>query len=265
MRIRKMVGAKEALIPFGDLVLIDPGQHGGSWGEFFHNQQPLHLEIGMGRGKFLVGMAQKYPEINFIGMEFREELVLKAAKRAKPVPENLVFILGNAADLADCFQPGELNRIYLNFSDPWPKERHVKRRLTADLFLAAYRRLLVPGGEIHLKTDNRELFQFSINQLARHHFFLGNISLDLHQGSCPDNVTTEYEERFMPTRPIYRCEARCLPWAGAVSEAGWGKGRKKCLNISVPEETANGFPARRRSSWAWFPAADSLCRSGFLS
>jgi len=228
MRIRKMVGAKEELSRFGRLVLIETTEHCGLWQDYFQNSHPVHLEIGMGRGKFLVQMARSYPAINFIGLEFREELVYKAAKRAQPAPKNLVFILGNAAQLTDYFAPGELARIYLNFSDPWPKDRHAKRRLTADTFLRDYRLLLSPAGEIHLKTDNRALFQYSLNQLARHGFFLKNISLDLHEKGCGDNVTTEYEERYMKDQPIFRCEALKLE-AIPAAEADLRKETRKML------------------------------------
>ncbi|ATW23667.1 tRNA (guanosine(46)-N7)-methyltransferase TrmB [Candidatus Formimonas warabiya] len=208
MRLRRIPGTKEALGHFPDLVIGEPSRYYGSWNQFFGNEHPIHLELGMGKGKFLHLLSQAHPHLNFLGMEFREEMVYKAVERFKGRHDHVGFLWANVDKILEFFAPGEISRIYLNFSDPWPKKRHEKRRLTHGNFLKKYQIILSPGGEIHLKTDNQDFFEFSLNAFADGGFFLKNITFDLHHSNFPGNMMTEYEERYSPVMPIYRCEAK---------------------------------------------------------
>lgn len=210
MRLRRIAGAKEALADNPDLVIVEPSRFYGLWHQYFGNHNPIYLELGMGKGKFLSTMANRNPDINFIGVEFREEMVYKALGKVTENQKNIGLLWANVDHIETFFAPGEISRIYLNFSDPWPKKRHEKRRLTHETYLKKYDLILSPEGEIHLKTDNKALFEFSLNEFANFGFFLNNISLDLHQSKFRDNIMTEYEERYSPFMPIYRCEARLL-------------------------------------------------------
>ncbi|NGQ96827.1 tRNA (guanosine(46)-N7)-methyltransferase TrmB [Brevibacillus sp. SYP-B805] len=213
MRLRNIPGVEQALLQYPTYV-EHPAQHKGRWQERFGNHHPIHLEIGCGKGRFITTMAARHPEINYIAVELKAEVVYRAAQRTegKPVP-NLAFVQHNAAQLTDLFAPGEIERIYLNFSDPWPKKRHYKRRLTYASFLQAYKQVLKPYGEIHLKTDNEQLFEFSLNQFSEEGFRLRHITFDLHRSPfAEENVMTEYEERFsLRGQRIYRTEAIFLP------------------------------------------------------
>ncbi|WP_089609816.1 tRNA (guanosine(46)-N7)-methyltransferase TrmB [Dehalobacterium formicoaceticum] len=210
MRLRRIPGTKEALTRYPDLVVFEPARYYGCWKTYFGQEHPIYLELGMGKGKFISTMAGENPQINFIGMEFREEMVYKAIGKAGESRSNMRFLWAEADDVEEYFAPGEIQRIYLNFSDPWPKKRHGKRRLTHQKFLKKYKHILSPGGEIHFKTDNQELFEFSLNEFAGEGFFLKNITFDLHRSQYPGNITTEYEERYRQERPIYRCEAALI-------------------------------------------------------
>jgi tRNA (guanine-N7-)-methyltransferase len=191
-----------------------PTEYKGRWKERFGNDNPIHVEIGCGKGRFITTLAARHPELNFIAVELKAEVVLRAAQRTeqRSIP-NLAFVQYNAAMLTDLFAESEIDRIYLNFSDPWPKKRHYKRRLTYKSFLDLYKQVLKPHGEIHLKTDNENLFEFSLNQFSNERFRLRNITFDLHQSSMAEgNVMTEYEERFSSRgQRIYRTEAIYLP------------------------------------------------------
>ncbi|MGI6066233.1 MAG: tRNA (guanosine(46)-N7)-methyltransferase TrmB [Bacillota bacterium] len=207
MRLRKIPGIEKKLESYSNLVVNNPPLFKNNWQNYFSNSYPIHLELGMGRGKFITALAAKYPQINFIGMEYKPELIYKAVQRTSNCLRNVVFLLWDVNNILAVVAHREVSRIYLNFSDPWPKKRHAKRRLTHRGFLEKYKQVLVPGGDIHLKTDNRDFFQFSLNELADCGFFLKNISLDLHSDNFSENITTEYEERFLASTPIYRCEA----------------------------------------------------------
>lgn len=213
MRLRNIPGVEQALLQYPTFV-EKPLDYKGRWHEYFANNQPIHLEIGCGKGRFITTLAAKHPEVNFIAIELKAEVVFRAAERTerKEIP-NLAFVQYNAALLTDLFAAGEIERIYLNFSDPWPKKRHYKRRLTYASFLHTYRQVLQPNGEIHLKTDNEKLFQFSLNQFADEGFRLRHITFDLHQTAfAAENVMTEYEERFSKRgQRIYRAEAISIP------------------------------------------------------
>ena len=210
-RVRKQPGAKELLYSYAPLVVLDTYEHKGRWQEVFPTPQPLEIEIGMGRGNFIFEKALKNPEKNFLGVEVIEEIINEAIGKMEQkggVPDNLRFIWINAQNLTDIFAENEINRIYLNFSDPWPKNRHRKRRLTHSNFLKQYREILAPGGILEQKTDSRELFEFSLNELAAEDWKFEKIMLDLYQKLPEDNVATEYEEKFVKRGlPIYYLQA----------------------------------------------------------
>lgn len=210
-RVRKQAGTDEALREFEGFVVRDPMEYKGKWNSVFGNENPIRAEIGMGKGQFIRTMAAQNPDINYIGVEVVPEVVLTAIKRMERMegrPENLRIILYNAAQLQDMFADGELDRIYLNFSDPWPKFRHAKRRLTYHSFLNQYADVMKPDGEVHFKTDNQGLFEFSLNEFAAYDWKLKNIQLDLYRKLPEDNIATEYETKFHKNgQPIYRLEA----------------------------------------------------------
>lgn len=211
MRLRNIPGAESALREYPTFV-DNPVSFKGRWRERFGNDNPIHVEIGCGKGRFINTLAERHPEVNFIAVELKAEVVLRAVQRTeyREIP-NLAFVQFNAAELTELFADHEISRLYLNFSDPWPKSRHAKRRLTYASFLNTYRQVLKADGEIHLKTDNEKLFEFSLNQFAQEHFQMHNITFDLHQSKLAQgNVMTEYEERFSSRgQRIYRVEARC--------------------------------------------------------
>lgn len=210
MRLRNIRGAKEA-IAASPYVVQDAQQYRGRWSEFFGNCHPLHIEIGMGKGQFITSLAQKNPGINYIGIELYESVLIRAVTKREAIGEcpNLIFLRYGAEHLEGVFAPGEVERIYLNFSDPWPKERHAKRRLTSKEFLLRYVKFLQPTGQIEFKTDNRALFDFSLNQAEEMGWQLEEISYDLHHSPYMEgNIMTEYEERFSALgNPIHRLVA----------------------------------------------------------
>ncbi|MGN7469791.1 tRNA (guanosine(46)-N7)-methyltransferase TrmB [Brevibacillus sp. SAFN-007a] len=211
MRLRNIPGAEAALREYPTFV-DNPLSYRGCWKERFGNDHPIHVEIGCGKGRFINTLAQRHPDINFIAVELKAEVVLRALQRTehRAIP-NLAFVQFDASKLTELFADHEIARIYLNFSDPWPKTRHAKRRLTHTSFLKNYRQVLAEDGDIHLKTDNEKLFEFSLNQFAAERFQMRNITFDLHQSKlAEENVMTEYEERFSSRgQRIYRVEASC--------------------------------------------------------
>ncbi|PYI53016.1 tRNA (guanosine(46)-N7)-methyltransferase TrmB [Paenibacillus flagellatus] len=217
MRLRGRKGIRETIERQTDLIVLDPQNWKGRWAERFGNDKPIHVELGMGKGKFISEMSVLHPEWNFIGVDMYDELIRRAGDKARAAagredggaPDNLALALFNIERIEDMFAEGELRRIYLNFSDPWPKKKHARRRLTHPAFLAKYARMLDRYGEIHFKTDSRSLFEFSLNAFADMNIRLRNISLDLHKdGPAPDNVMTEYETKFAgQDMPIHRLEA----------------------------------------------------------
>ena len=176
----------------------------------FGNEQPVYAEIGCGKGRFITESARRSPEINFLAIE-REPAILAAAARRgvllkSEVPCSLAFLLLDVSELGERIKPGLIDRLYINFCDPWPgKKKWAKRRLTHESFLKLYQRLVVP--EIHFKTDNRFLFEFSLESFNQNGWKMQNISLNLHADALPDNIVTEYEEKFSKDGPIYRLEA----------------------------------------------------------
>ncbi|TYC47809.1 tRNA (guanosine(46)-N7)-methyltransferase TrmB [Weissella muntiaci] len=214
MRLRNKKWARPWLVEHADLVIDQ--EHAvalqGKWQTIFAAEQPIHVEIGTGKGQFIIGMAKKYPSINFIGMEIQDSAVAVAARKAfddeTDLP-NLKFIYGDGAGVETYFTTGEVSKIYLNFSDPWPKTRHENRRLTYKSFLSGYQAVLPKGGELEFKTDNRGLFEYSLYSFAQYGvtFMPDGLSLNLHQDSekMLDNVETEYEQKFSEQGfPIYK-------------------------------------------------------------
>ena len=171
---------------------------------------PLHIEVGCGKGDFITELARRNPEIFYIAVEKVSNVAVLAMEKAKAAElANLKFIRGDFADAAEFFPDGSVERIYLNFSDPWPKNGYAKRRLTHGRFLELYKRILAPNGEIHFKTDNRELFEFSLETFPENGFELNNVTFDLHSSDFEGNIMTEYERRFSEMGvPICRLEAR---------------------------------------------------------
>jgi tRNA (guanine-N7-)-methyltransferase len=197
MRQRFKPWAKEKLMDHSEIVSIDPVTMKGKWHSFFGNNNPIHIEVGTGKGQFINGMGMQNPSINYLGMELYDSIIVTALDRIlednKP---NVKLIRADAAHLLDYFEPGEIERVYLNFSDPWPKKKHAKRRLTHESFLKRYETILNQPGEIHFKTDNQGLFEYSLESMSKYGMFFKYISLDLHNSGMEDNVMTEYEEKF---------------------------------------------------------------------
>ena len=165
MRLRNIPGSKE-IIGSSRYVVQEPQKFKGRWQEKFLRTAPLHIEVGMGKGRFIMDMARLHPEINYVGIEMYDSVLLRAVQKMDQTEEdlpNLCFLRVDARELPDIFAPGEVDRIYLNFSDPWPKDRHAKRRLTSRQFLERYDRILKPEGHLEFKTDNRDLFVFSLD------------------------------------------------------------------------------------------------------
>ena len=211
MRRRRKKGADEKLLSYTKYVLRDDiDKLKGKWNLKFRNDNPIHVEFGTGKGKFITTLAKQNPDINYIAMELKEEVLLKAVEKADASNlNNILFLWGDVSNILDYFEAKELSRIYINFCDPWPKNRWSKRRLTHSGFLDMYNRVLEDDGEIHFKTDNEKLFEFSLNEIAANNWLLKNISLDLGNSEYENNVTTEYEDKFMSQgMRIFRCEAK---------------------------------------------------------
>ncbi|GGD00736.1 tRNA (guanosine(46)-N7)-methyltransferase TrmB [Enterococcus wangshanyuanii] len=206
MRMRKRAGAAELLASHPELVVDKPEK----WQERFGNEHPIHIEIGSGKGQFVVGMAKAHPEINYIGIDMQLSVLSIALDKAleEDLP-NLQLLHVDGKALSEYFAENEIDQIYLNFSDPWPKTRHEKRRLTFKTFLETDETILKPNGEIHFKTDNRGLFEYSLCSFSKYGMILEQVWLDLHASDYEGNIMTEYEEKFSAKgQPIYRVEAR---------------------------------------------------------
>ena len=201
MRLRNIPGADEAILQ-SPYCIQDAAAYAGKWYTLFPQKAPLHIEIGMGKGQFIMGMAKAHTDINYIGIEKYTSVLLRAVQKmeAEETPlDTLRFLCFNAEDIAEIFAPGEVDRIYLNFSDPWPKDRHAKRRLTSSAFLDRYDQILAKGGHIEFKTDNRDLFDFSVEEInASSTWQIEALTYDLHNDTSMNagNIMTEYEEKF---------------------------------------------------------------------
>lgn len=209
MRLRNIKGSREE-IAVNEYVVHEPEKLKGNWKNFFENNNPIHVEIGMGKGKFICQLALENPDINYIGIEKYSSVLIRAIEKRKQLElNNLMFIRFDADYINDIFEKDEINRIYLNFSDPWPKDRHAKRRLTSKEFFARYNNFLVKEGEVIFKTDNKDLFTFSLEQVEEAGWKLKNHTFDLHHSEYMEgNVMTEYEEKFSAIgNPIHRLVA----------------------------------------------------------
>ncbi|GCF95050.1 tRNA (guanine-N(7)-)-methyltransferase [Enterococcus florum] len=210
MRVRKRPGAEELVAAHPEYVVQDPEAWKGRWHQRFGNDHPIHIEIGMGKGQFITGMAAAHPEINYIGVEMQISVVSIALDKLIECPlANLQLLHVDGSELTNYFSDSEIDQIYLNFSDPWPKKRHEKRRLTSHSFLEVDETILRPSGEIHFKTDNQGLFEYSLSSFSKYGMILEQVWLDLHHSGYEGNIMTEYEEKFSKKgQPIYRVEAR---------------------------------------------------------
>ena len=231
MRLRKKPWVSGALEEYSDSVLIKdllcaktlaPGLNlddeikkvsdrlKGHWHDIFGRTAPLYVELGTGKGKFISEMAEKHPEINFVGIESQQDVLYYVAQKVREKKlTNVRLLVFDVNHLLEIFENGEVNRLYINFCDPWPKVRHAKRRLTHGIFLDKYAMVLAAGGEIFFKTDNRILFDFSLEQFAEKDLLMDKVTFDLHESGLLDNVMTEYETKFsgMGTK-INRCEIK---------------------------------------------------------
>ncbi len=194
MRLKNIKGAA-SVIEASKYIIQNPEHFRGHFQSLFHNSHPIHLEIGMGKGNFIINMAKKYPEINFIGIEMYDSVMIRPVQKLEneSLP-NLKLIKADATNITEIFSR-EIDVIYLNFSDPWPKKRHEHRRLTSERFLERYDKIFKGEQVIIQKTDNRKLFEYSLQSLTNHGYQIAELSLDLHADDIP-NVQTEYEERF---------------------------------------------------------------------
>ena len=209
MRLRNITGSREVIAdsPYVVQEALQP-KCPGTWKDIFGNEQPIHIEIGMGKGKFIHTMAKEHSEINYVGIEKYSSVLLRAIQKMEQEElPNLKFLRMDAENITKVFGAGEVDRIYLNFSDPWPKDRHAKRRLPSREFLARYDVILKQGGQLEFKTDNRELFDFAVKELEPAGWKALVLTYDLHSEETlmQGNVMTEYEERFSAMgNPIYK-------------------------------------------------------------
>lgn len=209
MRVRKKPWADDFINEHQEYIVLEPKQQLGKWQQRFPKEQPIYVEIGTGKGQFIMGMAEKYPNINFIGIELQTSVIAVALRKLvdNPLP-NVQFILTDGADVNEIFANGEIAKIFLNFSDPWPKSRHAKRRLTSPQFLAGYQTVLPDNGVVEFKTDNRGLFEYSLTSFNNYGLTFDEVYLDLHRSDAnEDNVETEYEQKFSAKGPIYKLVA----------------------------------------------------------
>jgi len=197
MRVRNRKGATELLEANPQYVILNPEDAKGKWHEIFGNDHPIHIEVGSGKGAFITGMAKAHPEINYIGIDIQKSVLSYALDKVleADVP-NIKLLWVDGDSLTNYFGDGEIDQLYLNFSDPWPKKRHEKRRLTYKSFLDTFKQILPEHGEIHFKTDNRGLFEYSLVSFSQYGMTLKGVWLDLHASDFEGNVMTEYEEKF---------------------------------------------------------------------
>lgn len=202
MRIRRKKNTEENLKNFSDFVILDNiGENfKNNWRKTFDENnlsRKLFVELGTGKGDFITQLAEKNPEINFLGLEMEREVILKAARKIQEKNlKNVRLALFDINKISEIFAENEIDRIFINFCDPWPKKRHAKRRLTHINFLEMYKKILKNGGEIHFKTDNRGLFDFSLEQFELANLNVRDVNFDLHANEPPENIRTEYENKF---------------------------------------------------------------------
>ncbi len=207
MRLRN-VKNKQQIMDASSYLVKNPKDYCGKWNTFFEKNQPIHVEIGTGKGQFILGMALAHPEWNFIGIEKYDSVIARALEKIPEGVPNLCMIRMNALEIDEVFSR-EVETIYLNFSDPWPKKRQANRRLTSPIFLNKYDSIFVQDETIIQKTDNPHLFEYSLVSLTQHGYELLEVSLDLHQSSIEGNVMSEYEEKFSKKgKPIFYVHAK---------------------------------------------------------
>ncbi len=197
MRLRNVKGSRET-IANSEFTINEPNEYKGKWKELFGNNNPIRIEVGMGKGRFITDLAVQNPDINYIGIEKYSSVLVRAIEKRQELDiNNLIFIRMDAEDILDVFEEGEVDRIYLNFSDPWPKDRHAKRRLTSKEFFKRYDVILAQGGIVEFKTDNNMLFDFSLEEIENTAFMVKEFTRDLHNSPMNEgNIMTEYEEKF---------------------------------------------------------------------
>lgn len=213
MRLRHIKGAEDT-IAASPFVIQDPETKRGRWNQVFGNNNPLEIEVGMGKGRFIMELAALNPNTNYIGIERYSSVLLRGLqKRAGLELPNIYFMCIDAREMADIFAPGEVSRIFLNFSDPWPKDRHAKRRLTSPAFMSVYDKILAHDGVVEFKTDNRELFQYSLESIPAAGWEIAGYTFDLHNSPMAEgNVMTEYEMKFASEgKPICKLRAKRAP------------------------------------------------------
>ncbi|MDE5780812.1 MAG: tRNA (guanosine(46)-N7)-methyltransferase TrmB [Lachnospiraceae bacterium] len=206
MRLRNVKGSREAIAD-SEYTVSNPEEQKGRWNHIFANENPVHIEIGMGKGRFITELAVMHPEINFIGIEKYSSVLVRAVDKRKELDiNNLMFVRMDAEYIENVFAENEVSKIYLNFSDPWPKDRHAKRRLTSRQFLARYDKILKRDGTIEFKTDNRDLFDFSMEEVPAAGWSVIEYTYNLHDSQMAvGNIMTEYEERFSSMgNPIHK-------------------------------------------------------------
>lgn len=211
MRLRNNPKAMDILAENQEFVVLEPANYKNKWNQLFNNENPIYIEVGMGKGDFIYNNALQYPNINFIGIEKYPSVLAIAIKKVQTsgILENLRLMSIDAIELLDVFAPGEISLVYLNFSDPWPKSRHAKRRLTSDSFLPIYKTILNDDGHLEFKTDNTGLFEYSLVSFQNYGMTFDKVFLNLH--SAPEattNIMTEYERKFCEKGPIYRFVGR---------------------------------------------------------
>ena len=210
MRLRNIPGADD-VIRRHPIAVKESKEYKGKWNALFENENPIHIEIGMGKGQFILTLAKQNPQINYIGIERYSSVLLRALEKFDTEEfcelTNVRFICMDAMELPDVFEAEEVEKIYLNFSDPWPKARHARRRLTSTVFFAQYEKVLAKEGVVEFKTDNRPLFEFSLEQVEEAGWKLMGSTFDLHHDATMNqgNVMTEYEEKFSAQgNPIHK-------------------------------------------------------------
>lgn len=197
MRLRNVKGSRET-IAASSFSIDNPQDYKGKWHDLFGNNNPIHIEVGMGKGRFITDLASSNPDINYIGIEKYSSVLVRAIEKRETLEiNNLYFIRMDAEELCNIFEENEISKIYLNFSDPWPKDRHAKRRLTSKEFFARYDKVLVKDGVVEFKTDNNMLFDFSLEQIPMANWEIVDFTRDLHHSPMNEgNIMTEYEEKF---------------------------------------------------------------------
>ena len=211
MRLRN-VKNKDEILNASEYLIKNPEDYKGKWKELFGNDNPIYIEIGMGKGQFIIENALRYPDINFIGIEKFDSVLARSLQKIPEGIKNLYIVRMDALNIENAFDK-EISRIYLNFSDPWPKVRHHLRRLSSRVFLDKYDSIFVDYASIYMRTDNQGLYIYSLMSFSEHGYVLSDITFDLHNGCDEDLITTEYEDKFsskgMPIYAVVATKKKC--------------------------------------------------------